>query len=375
MERRVLFLANDAGKYGANQSLINIVSSLKDKDIFVFVVFPVNGGICEIFDENNVNYSIVKYRTELCSESNRSIDHFTNFLRNLRKIWINAVAIKVLADVVKSNRINIIHSNSSVLAIGSDLSKRVNVRHVWHLREHIHPNFKMFVFGGLEKYKRRIRDEKNLICVSKGVANGFNLENCVPVMYDAVRREAKFSKPTVKNDYFLFCGSIDRNKGIEEALEAFHRVFAMYPNFRLLVAGEGALEYENYVKEKVKVLGLSNSVYFLGFRNDVDDLMHHATAFLMCSRNEALGRVTIEAMMNFCLVIGYNDSGTAEIIDHGKTGFLYNNIEELVSTMTEVIRNYESYCDVLSNANKFSTNGFLESRYSENLLDYYDRLF
>ena len=369
-----MFIANDAGKYGANQSLINIVSSLKEKDIFVFVVFPVNGGICEIFDLNKVNYSIVKYRTELCSEPNGAMEHFKNFLRNLRKIWINAVAVKLLTDVVKSNRINIIHSNSSVLAIGSDLSKRVNVRHVWHLREHIHPNFKMFVFGGLEKYKRRIRDEKNLICVSKGVASGFNLENWIPVMYDAVRKEAKFFKPTVKNDYFLFCGSIDRNKGIEEALEAFQRVFAMYPNFRLLVAGEGALDYENYVKEKVRVLGLSNSVYFLGFRNDVDDLMHNATAFLMCSRNEALGRVTIEAMMNFCLVIGYNDSGTAEIIDHGKTGFLYNDIEELVFTMTEVIRNYKSYGDVLSNAHKFATNGFLERRYGENLLDYYDRL-
>jgi glycosyltransferase involved in cell wall biosynthesis len=43
----------------------------------------------------------------------------------------------------------------------------------------------------------------------------------------------------------------------------------------------------------------------------------------MCSKNEALGRVTIEAMSRGTPVIGFDNAGTSEIIKHAYNGFLY----------------------------------------------------
>jgi glycosyltransferase involved in cell wall biosynthesis len=374
MNKRILFIANDAGKYGANQSLINILSSLKEKNIFVTVVFPVRGGICEIFEEKGWDYYIVNYRTELCSKSNGYIGLVKNALRSYKKSYINSNALKVLCDVVKDNNINIIHSNSSVVSIGVDLAKRMKIHHVWHLREYIHPNFEMYVFGGLEKYKQKIKNTNNIICITKGVAYCFDVEKQAYILNDAVRKEVMYTKPISKSKYFLFCGSIVKNKGIEEAIEAFHKIFMKHPNYKLIIVGEGASDYEIYLKEKVKFLGIDENVEFLGFRKDVDDLMVKATAFLMCSRNEALGRVTIEAMMNFCLVIGYNESGTAEIIEHKKTGLLYKSQEELVTYMNDIIVNYEFFDDVLDNAYKFALDGFLERKFGDCLLNYYESL-
>jgi glycosyltransferase involved in cell wall biosynthesis len=113
---------------------------------------------------------------------------------------------------------------------------------------------------------------------------------------------------------------------------------------------------------------------FLGFRNDIDFLMARANAFLMCSRNEALGRVTIEAMLNFCLVFGYNDSGTSEIIEHEVTGFLYSEKSELVSLMNKSIKNISSFNNIVHKAYTFATSNFLEKDFGIKLFEFYKKL-
>ena len=48
-----------------------------------------------------------------------------------------------------------------------------------------------------------------------------------------------------------------------------------------------------------------------------------ADAALMCSRKEACGRVTMEAMLPGTPVVGTDSGGTAELIRNGVDGFLY----------------------------------------------------
>jgi len=40
----------------------------------------------------------------------------------------------------------------------------------------------------------------------------------------------------------------------------------------------------------------------------------------MCSRHEAMGRVTVEAMSACLPVIGFDNGGTAELIEHERSG-------------------------------------------------------
>ena len=58
----------------------------------------------------------------------------------------------------------------------------------------------------------------------------------------------------------------------------------------------------------------------------------------MCSRHEAFGRVTVEAMGKGLPVIGLASGGTLEIIDSKKTGLLYeSDSSELVDKMARLI--------------------------------------
>ena len=53
-----------------------------------------------------------------------------------------------------------------------------------------------------------------------------------------------------------------------------------------------------------------------------------ADVVLMCSKFEAMGRTTAEAMATCRPVIGNNQGATPELIEHGHTGLLYQGDSE-----------------------------------------------
>ena len=65
-----------------------------------------------------------------------------------------------------------------------------------------------------------------------------------------------------------------------------------------------------------------------------------ADAVLMCSRNEAWGRVVAEAMATCRPVIGHDKGGVSELILNNRTGLLYTNgFEELADCMSAFVAN------------------------------------
>ena len=374
MEKRILFLAHDAGLYGANQSLMNMISALKAKNIFASVIFPFPGGVCDVFKEKGWDYHIIPFRSELRPKSDGQVDRFLNLLRAFYQKIINFKALRKLEYVVKVNNINVIHSNSAVIEIGVHLARKHSIAHIWHLREFIHPNYGLHVFGGLEDYKKKIQNTENILCVSYSIAKGFGVQNKSLVLYDAVRKQPSHINFGTKDKYFLFCGALIKNKGIEEAIDAFNVFFSSNKEYRLLIVGEGSKQYEVFLYTKIKNLGLESHIEFLGFRNDMDILFSKATAFLMCSRNEAMGRVTVEAMLNSCIVFGYDDSGTGELIEDQKTGFLYKDIDQLVMYMEAIVTDKKRFDVVRSLAYQYASENFLEAKFVDKLVEYYDRL-
>lgn len=71
-----------------------------------------------------------------------------------------------------------------------------------------------------------------------------------------------------------------------------------------------------------QTLGVTPYVRFLGHRADIPDIMQQLHLLVVPSQFEPFGRVVIEAMACGRPVIGSNDGGIPEIIEHGKTGYL-----------------------------------------------------
>ena len=170
IKKNILFITHDTSLFGANQSLINMISSLKSENVILKIVFPERGPICELFDDLGIEYLIVKYKNEAIDAGKGIIVNFFNFLRLINKFFLNTIALKQLQKIVRLHEITIVHSNSSVVGIGYELAKLENIRHVWHLREYIDLDHGMEVFGGIKRLKERIKKSDKIICISEGIS-------------------------------------------------------------------------------------------------------------------------------------------------------------------------------------------------------------
>ena len=101
------------------------------------------------------------------------------------------------------------------------------------------------------------------------------------------------------------------------------------------------------MKEKVKILGIENSVKFLGQRNDINELYQAFDVFCLPSLYEGLGMVAIEAQVSglLCFV-------STEIPEIAKVTerIVFINLENKIEIWTEIIFKY------LKNVNRKNIN-------------------
>src|SRR5690606_31172576 len=110
---------------------------------------------------------------------------------------------------------------------------------------------------------------------------------------------------------FASIGYFHRSKGQLEALKAIAALRMNGLHVQLLMAGSGN---DRELNATIEDLGLQDAVELPGFISDPGSIYARCDALLNCSRHEALGRVTIEAMAHRIPVIGHASGGTIELI-------------------------------------------------------------
>lgn len=85
-------------------------------------------------------------------------------------------------------------------------------------------------------------------------------------------------------------------------------------------------------------LGISDIVEIVDATTRPHDEFAWANVVLMCSHNEAFGRVTLEALKSGRPVIGTRSGGTVELVCHGVNGFLFEprNAHDLASAIRQL---------------------------------------
>jgi glycosyltransferase involved in cell wall biosynthesis len=95
------------------------------------------------------------------------------------------------------------------------------------------------------------------------------------------------------------------------------------PGTAFLVAGEGHLRssIESFAEE----LGLRESVFFLGRREEISHLLNASDVCVLSSRAEGFSNSIIEYMAAGRAVVATKVGGAAEAIDEGETGYLVDS--------------------------------------------------
>lgn len=142
------------------------------------------------------------------------------------------------------------------------------------------------------------------------------------------------------DDYLLFVGRLHASKGLEVLLGAVSRVFPEFPDFRLLVVGDGP--DEGRLRTLAEHLGLDGRVQFVGRVTEEGELARlysRCSAVVLPSYFEGFGVVLLEAMASGKPVIASDIPGPRDIVSHGQDGFLFppGDVGSLARVLTDVM--------------------------------------
>jgi len=147
----------------------------------------------------------------------------------------------------------------------------------------------------------------------------------IEVVYNAVELKEveaageKYGQPVV-----ITIGRLVPWKGIGELIELVPALVEKYPDFKLLVVGDGP--ENDKLKKLCHEIGAEPHVIFTGKVSHEQTLsfLKNSDIFVLNSRYEGLPHTVIEAMACQCPVVATNIGGTREVVDDRKTGMTVN---------------------------------------------------
>lgn len=113
---------------------------------------------------------------------------------------------------------------------------------------------------------------------------------------------------------FVFCGRLEKNKGLDLLLDAASMVAEEVPDFKLKIIGDGSMK--DFVQKRA--IGNIDLLGWLPTRENVAQIYRESAAIVMTSYNEGGPRVTLEAMACGALCITTKVGIMNEVVLDGK---------------------------------------------------------
>lgn len=153
------------------------------------------------------------------------------------------------------------------------------------------------------------------------------------------------------NKSIVTVGRLDYLKGFDRLLDVWEIVAGNFPDWTLVVIGDGPLKKE--YEDRVHALGLDMQVKFLGNRSDVKSILANSSIFTFASRSESFGMVLLEALSCGLPVISFDcENGPRDIIDNYFNGFLVEdgNVKDFTDKLSLLMSNSLIYDNLCKNA-------------------------
>lgn len=193
----------------------------------------------------------------------------------------------------------------------------------------------------------------------------------------ATRARIRAAEGIPADAFTLVCvGMLRPDKGQNHLLAALELLAAKGLTPWLMLAGSATAESAGYEAELRKTAAspaLAGRVRFLGYREDVSELMQSADAVVIPSLTEAQPRVAVQAFATGRPVVASAVGGVPEIVKEGETGWLVPSAdpEALATAIEAVIRQPEAAARLAEGARRLAEKAMrFDHRMAETLAIY-----
>lgn len=307
--------------------------------------------------------NIIKNINKIKFEISVFIPYECEFQNWLKREEINFKVVKLtnLYKEIKNYTPRIIQCNSPTTKysfIAALSAKCLGIPFIWHNRVLDSAGWKERLIAKLST---------KIVVPSDAVKEKFSWvekENKVIKIYNAVNMDT--FKPALDTEYLRKEFNIERNTKIIGMISRFHprkghKLFLesariVKDEFKnkvvFLIAGVSNGEYKEEIMKFSANLGLTENVIFVGFRENIHEIVNLCDIIINCSiEPESFARTVIEAMSCGKPTISTNLGGPVEIIDDSIDGFLVAPDAESIAKKTiELLTNSELYNKMAVNA-------------------------
>lgn len=221
------------------------------------------------------------------------------------------------------NEFDIIHNHMGFHPLA--FSKLLNIPIITTLHSSVEPDF---------PYLAKESKDCMFVSISNAQRSLTPYLNYIATIYHGIETD-KFTPDYSNNkDYFLFIGTLSKNKGIDLAVRACHEL-----GQNLIIAGEVRESDKDFLEKEVFPFIDGVKIKFIGEidHNQKVALYAGAKALLFPIRwNEAFGLVMPESLACGTPVIAFNNGAIPEVITDGETGFVVGNFKEFLQRMKQI---------------------------------------
>ena len=364
-DTNVIIVIDSLDGGGAESQAIKLASGLKKENINV-TLFPLRSGGTLTKLATNLGIEIIEGNLH----SSRNIKSFVKgFILLCRTIRLKNPAI-VHSFLPFSNFLGslagFISSAKYTITSRRGLIKLNYLKKRWRLLDKI----SNFLSDKIIVNSEAIIDEminfdsvdlNKVICIR----NGINLEKFNVKDYCINNMRSTLS---LSNSDFAWAkvANFSSIKGHKDLINAFKNIHIKY-NSKLILIGKdnGAL---NELKDLVATLGLESKIKFLGFREDIPEILLAMDGYICASHTEGFSNAILEAMASGLPIVATNVGGNPEIIRNEKNGLLVKSkdINALTRAMIKIMEDshlsQKISKDALKTVNqKYNTNKMIKS--------------
>ena len=177
---------------------------------------------------------------------------------------------------------------------------------------------------------------------------------------------------------FLFVGRIVKDKGINELVAAFKKLYGSHPDVRLILVGPYEDDIDPISLETREAISCYNGITAVGKKTGVDLLSYYAASdcFVFPSYREGFPNVVIEAGAMGLPSVVTDIFGSNEIIIEGVNGLIVPPRDEdaLYEAMKRMVEDNGLRIRLASNAREMIASRYEESFVRRCLIDYYHQI-
>jgi glycosyltransferase involved in cell wall biosynthesis len=230
---------------------------------------------------------------------------------------------------------------------------------------------------GLKKIilNNKFTSENKLKVIGNGSSNGIDTCYFDPELFSIKDKEVlKTNLGIKKTDFvFIFVGRIVSDKGINELVEAFHKICLVKENIKLLLVGPFEDELDPLQKKTKLLINNNENIISVGYQNDVRPYFSISNCLVFPSYREGFPNVVMQAgVMNLPSIVS-DINGCNEIINEGENGWIIpvKNEEALLNAMKNCFTLRNEFIKMKLNARKSIVNHYEQKLVWEAILNEY----